>query len=105
MTALVYDLPLPPDGEEWCSGCVMLLRGKVDKEYHSQAVELAKDGRDEVKLIRPKVPGAGRLRVAVVSAPFALAPELGLMRVCWTCAAGMAPVAQSSLARPGLARG
>lgn len=107
MTQIVYDLPTPPEGEEWCTGCVMLLRGKLDKEFGSQSVELAKDGKDEIKLIKPHARfGAGRLRMAVVTAPFALAPELGMMRLCWTCSAGIAPVTRSPLARPqGLIRG
>lgn len=106
MTSIAYDLPAPPDGDEWCSGCVMLLRGQIDKEHASEAAELAKDGKDEVKLVRPRVKVFDRLRLACVTAPFYLAPELGLMRLCWTCVAGIAPVTRSPLARPqGLIRG
>lgn len=100
MTQIVYDLPPPPEGEEWCTGCVMLLRGQIDKEHDSEVAVLARDGKDEVKLIKPRVRVFDRLRLACVIAPFFLAPELGLMRLCWTCAAGIEPARVSALATP-----
>lgn len=111
MTTIVYDLPRPPEGEQWCTGCVMLLRGKLDQQNAEEVKRLAADEHpDAVKIYRPKLAAPYILREAVVRAPFHMMPDMGILDLCWTCAAGVAPVQRSALAMPnglppGLIRG
>jgi hypothetical protein len=109
MSTLFFDLPFAPVGEKWCQACVMLAKGRLDKEYEARFKAALTDGKDETNFISPKL--SPPLQLAKVRGPWQDMPNLGDKDLCWTHVAGVALQSGGGLAvvngdlPPGLARG
>lgn len=103
-------LPGPPDGEQWCTACVMFAKGNIDAELQEQYEVLNKDGKDEHKWLAAPLRGYP-LQIAVVYGLCAELMQLGILHLCWTHLAGfkVKPKRQvataDELIAPGLLKG
>jgi hypothetical protein len=96
--------PPPPEGEAWCTACVMLCKGMINEAHRAQGERIAADGKPNTHPVWIAPKETLPIQVAVVRALWDMMPQLGILDLCWTHVAGASWEHVSSLAvPPGLA--
>jgi hypothetical protein len=108
MGYVVIDLPLPPEGGQWCEACAMFLKARINEEHGEQIQKVMADGHDNLT-IRPKIPG-GALQPAAVRGICAELQNFGMLFVCWLHLGGVtvqrvSPLDPGGALPPGLLKG
>lgn len=92
-TTMYFDGPAPPEGHYWCSICAMFGK-QAFIEANQEAIQAAHRGSDDDPPIRFDMGtlDGSELRVAVTRAFSPQMPQLGLLDLCWSHAAGIMPM-------------
>ena len=101
----ITGMPVPVEGEIFCTGCVMLAKGIINERYRAEGEKIVADGKPNTHPRWLDVSGYTLpVQLAVVRGLWDMMPQLGILDLCWTHVAGASWEHVSSLAvPPGLA--
>lgn len=101
MSSLMFSLPEPPEGQEWCGYCAGLYKYAVIVANEKRIKEIQADSKPGVTWVNQVgVPDLPPLMVAVVRSVCLMASNLGTMGLCWSHAPAISPKPASSLVLP-----
>jgi hypothetical protein len=88
-----FDGPEPPEGQQWCAICVMLVKQAVIEAEHTM-IDVSKRGDESdppmrIDIARHVKLGGHELAAAVTRAISTVVPQWGPMDVCWSHALGL----------------